>query len=214
MVHDRRVVEDKSTLRARIRAQRAARPADAGRAAAEGLLAVLRGAGLLDPAGRADVVGPVRLAAYLAGRGEPDPGLACAAVREAGGSVLVPVPLPGRLLGWAHDDGRSALHPRLPIPVPLAEPVGVGAQALVAAGVTVVLVPALAVDGSGTRLGQGGGFYDRLLAELPVRIAVVAVVHDDELLPPGRLPREAHDRVVPRAVTPTRLVRLGDAPAR
>ena len=70
-----------------------------------------------------------------------------------------------------------------------------------------VLLPALAVDGAGTRLGQGGGHYDRTLALLPStrpgRPVLAAVVRDPELLPAGALPREAHDVPVDAALTPS-----------
>jgi 5-formyltetrahydrofolate cyclo-ligase len=97
--------------------------------------------------------------------------------------------------------------------MPAGPQVGVGARALVGLGVRVVLVPALAVDRSGTRLGQGGGYYDRLLAELvagtDARPALVAVVHDDEVLPAGTIPRRSHDVPVEAALTESALVRLG-----
>lgn len=71
----------------------------------------------------------------------------------------------------------------------------------------VVLLPALAVDGAGTRLGQGGGHYDRTLALLPpspaARPLLAAVVGDPELLPAGALPREPHDVPVDAALTPS-----------
>ncbi len=49
-----------------------------------------------------------------------------------------------------------------------------------------MLAPALAVDGEGRRLGQGGGSYDRALTR--TRAPVLAVVFDDELL--GEVPAE------------------------
>jgi 5-formyltetrahydrofolate cyclo-ligase len=90
-----------------------------------------------------------------------------------------------------------------------------------------VLVPALAVDRSGARLGQGGGYYDRMLAELASlaqaarhlgsgtaarasaeQVRIVAVVHDEELLPAGAVPREGHDQLMMAVLTPTRFVPL------
>ncbi|HEX6887152.1 MAG TPA: 5-formyltetrahydrofolate cyclo-ligase, partial [Candidatus Nanopelagicales bacterium] len=59
---------------------------------------------------------------------------------------------------------------------------------------------------------QGGGYYDRLLAELagaPAAPAVVVVVHDDEVLPAGTVPREAHDVRVALALTPGGCIALG-----
>lgn len=202
---------DKRPLRAALRAARATRPVpDPG---ADALWAVAQAAGLLDPAGRPGVTGPQVLAAYLASSGEPDPVRICAEVRAAGGQVVLPIPHADRTLGWACDDGRSLPAPGLPVRMPAGPQVGVGARALVGLGVRVVLVPALAVDRSGTRLGQGGGYYDRLLAELvagtDARPALVAVVHDDEVLPAGTIPRRSHDVPVEAALTESALVRLG-----
>lgn len=65
-----------------------------------------------------------------------------------------------------------------------------------------VLIPALAVDLRGVRLGRGAGFYDR---SLPLRRAdapLVAVVRDAEFL--DELPAEAHDVPMTHALTPGR----------
>ena len=65
------------------------------------------------------------------------------------------------------------------------------------------LVPALSCDRRGVRLGRGGGYYDRMLAE-SVRGAA-AVVYDCQLADEA-LPCEAHDRRVGWIVTEKRLV--------
>lgn len=128
--------------------------------------------------------------------------------------MLLPLPRTDRVLEWARDNGRYEAHPRLPIHLPCGPIQGVGASGLVDRGVHLLLIPALAVDTRGVRLGQGGGYYDRLLAELerlPVRdIRAVAVVHDDEVLPAGSIHREAHDRRVHGALTPTRFLDFSD----
>jgi 5-formyltetrahydrofolate cyclo-ligase len=69
----------------------------------------------------------------------------------------------------------------------------------------VVLVPALAVDSRGTRLGQGAGWYDRMLAFASAGALLVAVVHDDEFFDAATapLPREPHDRLVGAVLTPS-----------
>jgi 5-formyltetrahydrofolate cyclo-ligase len=148
------------------------------------------------------------IAAYIAAPGEPDVGAIRSALREDGGIVLLPIPRPGRMLEWAEDDGNYRPYDRLPIEVPCGPVVGTGALGLIDHGVSVVLVPALAVDMGGARLGQGGGFYDRVIAELNEHSAgavrVVAVVHDDEVLPAQTIPREAHDQLVQGALTPSR----------
>jgi 5-formyltetrahydrofolate cyclo-ligase len=66
----------------------------------------------------------------------------------------------------------------------------------------VVLVPALAVDRSGVRLGRGGGFYDRSLGKADPATLLVAVVRDDEFV--ERVPAEAHDVRMTHALTPGR----------
>ncbi|MDR2253840.1 MAG: hypothetical protein LBD97_08310 [Bifidobacteriaceae bacterium] len=64
-----------------------------------------------------------------------------------------------------------------------------------------VLVPALAVDRSGTRLGRGGGWYDRALAHAAPEALVLGVCFPSELLPAGTLPHEPHDLPVHGALT-------------
>ncbi len=223
------VADSKSDLRVRIRAARAeAVGAAAGAQERTGLLAVARAAGLLDRDSTPGEPGAVAIAAYIAAPGEPDVVGLRDAVREAGGAVLLPIPRADRTLDWALDDGRYRPEGRYPIEVPAGEVVGSGAAGLLAHGVRTVLVPALAVDMTGARLGQGGGYYDRLLAELATLalaslggseptaasqsagdVQIVAVVRDDELLPAGAVPREAHDQVMLAALTPTRYVRFG-----
>lgn len=68
------------------------------------------------------------------------------------------------------------------------------------ADAAVVLVPALAVDRSGVRLGRGAGYYDRSLPFADPAARLVAVVRDDELL--DRLPAEPHDVLMTDALTP------------
>lgn len=68
------------------------------------------------------------------------------------------------------------------------------------ADAAVVLIPALAVDRSGARLGRGAGYYDRTLALADPAAALVAVVRDDELV--DELPSEPHDVRMTHVLTP------------
>ena len=65
---------------------------------------------------------------------------------------------------------------------------------------SVILVPALAVDRAGVRLGRGAGFYDRSLPLADPAARLVAVVRDDELV--ALLPAEPHDVRMTHALTP------------
>lgn len=118
-----------------------------------------------------------------------------AALAARGVVVLLPVVVGDAPLAWVVD-------------APGAPGRGAGLD-----GAAAVLLPALAVDRSGTRLGQGGGHYDRTLALLPPegapgRPLLAAVVREPELLPAGALPREAHDVAVDAALTPAGWTRL------
>lgn len=72
-------------------------------------------------------------------------------------------------------------------------------------------MPATAVDRSGNRVGQGGGYYDNLLGQLEARkraVPAVAVVYDSEILPAGAIPPEPFDQPVHTALTPSGLIAL------
>lgn len=57
-----------------------------------------------------------------------------------------------------------------------------------------LLIPALAIDSQGNRLGRGKGYFDKELAKLPQGVLVYAIVFEDEFL--TELPVEHHDRRV------------------
>ena len=66
-----------------------------------------------------------------------------------------------------------------------------------------IVIPALAIDPMGFRLGQGGGFYDRALAEFIDPPLLIAVVHDREDL--LDIPVESHDARMDVIVTERRI---------
>ena len=146
--------------------------------------------------------GPV--AAYASVGTEPPTGELLAALHGAGRAVLLPLLLPDGDLDWARDDGRLLPGPR-GLLQPAGPPLGPGAVEQC----PLVVVPALAVDRTGTRLGRGGGSYDRALERTGG--LVVAALHRGELV--DHLPAEPHDRRVHAAVVPgTGLVRLRPHP--
>ena len=186
---------EKKVLRQRIRRDRAQRQDRAEVAA--GLARALANA----PVGSATIVG------YLCLPSEPDLGDCLADVYRAGRRVLVPRTAgPGRLEFLPWEPGIPLGRDRHGFPVPLGDPV-----AAPVSPETLLLIPALAVDHEGIRLGQGAGYYDRFLADLPrhpVGPLRAAVVHPEELVS-GPLPREPHDEPVDAALTPTGWVPLG-----
>jgi len=99
-------------------------------------------------------------------------------------SVLLPRAREGEPLDWCASgfgSRRGAFG--------IDEPLGPSLGAEAARSADVVLVPALAVDRRGYRLGRGGGHYDRTLALIGAGARTVAVVFDDEVVdavPVGR----------------------------
>jgi 5-formyltetrahydrofolate cyclo-ligase len=108
--------------------------------------------------------------------------------------VILPVLLPDGDLDWASYEGPDSLAPG---PRGLLQPVEPVRGAGTVARADVVLVPALAVDAAGNRLGRGGGSYDRALARVGGQVPVIALLYDAELLP--AVPVMPHDQRV-RAV--------------
>jgi len=84
----------------------------------------------------------------------------------------------------------------------LREPAEPWLPAAALAEADLVLVPALAVDRRGVRLGRGRGFYDRSLGHRNPKALLVAVIRDEEFL--DELPAESHDVPMTHAVTPRR----------
>ena len=119
------------------------------------------------------------------------------------GRVLLPVartsaddmPLP---LRWG-EYRKGAL---IPGPWGLLEPPGPALPASALAGAALVIVPALAVDRRGVRLGRGRGFYDRSLDGHNPQARLIAMVRDAEFV--DQLPAEPHDVPMTHALTPKR----------
>lgn len=130
---------------------------------------------------------------------EPPTDVLNARLQQAGHRVLVPITLPSLDLDW-HD-----------LADPAKTPLGTQVPALA----DLVLAPGLAVDRAGTRLGQGGGCYDRVLPRLRTGTPVLVLLHPGELLDPGAapLPREEHDAPVPAVVSADGVTTLTDAAA-
>jgi 5-formyltetrahydrofolate cyclo-ligase len=184
---DRKTAERKRLLAAR----RAVPVGD--RAAAASALA----AHVLDVLTRFDIAPGGTVCAYLAIGSEPGSVGLLDALRSAGCRVLLPIVVGAAPLDWAEYTGEHALQPG---PHGLREPSGAPLGSSAIAEAALVLVPALAVDHRGVRIGKGGGHYDR---SLPFATApLVAVVRDSEVLAEN-LPVEPHDVRMTGVLTPS-----------
>jgi 5-formyltetrahydrofolate cyclo-ligase len=182
---------DKVTLRARALAARRVLTADQRARAAEDLRPhVLEWA-------QEQPDGPV--CAYLPIGAEPGSIALLDGLRAAGRSVLLPVvpPRPGAL-DWAPYLGPESLGPG---PLGLREPTTARLGPAAIRTAVAVLVPALAADRAGHRLGRGGGYYDRTLGGITPGTELLALLHDGELL--DAVPTDPHDHPVTGVAMPT-----------
>ena len=147
--------------------------------------------------------------AYVPVGAEPGSPAMLDALTGLGVRVLLPValqdetgtPLP---LQWGEYRPDGLVDARFGLREP--QPPWLGVEAIAAA--SMVLVPALAVDLAGVRLGRGAGFYDRSLSYAAPSARLIAVVRDDELV--DWLPGADHDVPMTHALVPGRgLVSLG-----
>ncbi|MFE9925786.1 5-formyltetrahydrofolate cyclo-ligase [Streptomyces sp. NPDC005774] len=154
------------------------------------------------------------VAAYVSVGSEPGTSALLDALRARGVRALLPALLPDNDLDWGPYTGGESLTRvrhgggRMTLLEPSGERLGPDAVT----GADVVLLPGLAVDARGMRLGRGGGSYDRVLARLEradAHPALVVLLYDTEVV--ERVPEEPHDRPVHAVVTPSGVRRFGRA---
>lgn len=182
----------KAELRVRLLEARRALTADERQAASAALVQRVRD---WAPLARAGTV-----AAYASMGTEPGTHDLIAALHANGTRVLLPVLQADNDLDWAGYDGPGSLERTSR---GLLEPSGarLGPQAVTQA--STVLLPGLAVDRHGVRLGRGGGSYDRVLERLSAagtHPALAVLLYAHEVV--DAVPREPHDHLVDAAITP------------
>ena len=191
--------DDKAALRARMGAQRAARDAVWVR---ETSVRVMDRVCALPEFAAARSIG-----AYLSIAGEVCVDRAMAAAWAGGKAVYVPAfRRDTGVYGWTRLTAATELvRGRLGVREP-AKPEWARGE-----DVDLMLVPAVALDAEGRRLGRGGGYYDRLLAdEVRGRISA-GVVFDFQVV--DAVPVTAGDRPVDMVVTETHVMRRSGTPS-
>ncbi len=143
------------------------------------------------------------VAGYAAFRDEADPRLLLLALAARGHPLALPAMIgkaqPLRFQRWCEGDalvmhpyGVAEPHPDSAVVVP-----------------SVLLVPLLAFDAQGSRLGYGGGYYDRTLAALRTagRVCAIGIAYAGQELP--AVPHGAHDERLDGVLTENGLMQFG-----
>ncbi|WP_104136584.1 5-formyltetrahydrofolate cyclo-ligase [Arthrobacter sp. ZGTC131] len=195
---------EKDEIRSRHRKMRARLPAGVLSDAADGIAAHgLAWAEMIADGRR------TTFTAYLGVSSEPPTLRLITALHEAGHSVLLPVCEPDRALSWVFwSPSTEFVRSRY---APIQEPAGERHGVEVIKEVAAMFLPATAVDMSGNRIGQGGGYYDKFLAAVDasgLHAPRAAVIYDAELLPASTIPAESFDRPVDAVLTPSGVIPL------
>ncbi|MGO8883150.1 MAG: 5-formyltetrahydrofolate cyclo-ligase [Streptosporangiaceae bacterium] len=180
------VAAEKSALRRRVAAARAQLPETARTAAGRALADHILGLPEAQMAGT--------VAAYVSLGTEPGSRGLIFAFWKRGSYVLLPLLRPDGDLDWASYEGPDSLAPG---PRGLLEPTEPPRGVTGISSADLVIVPALAADRRGHRLGRGGGSYDRALARVGPAVPTVGLLYDGELV--DSVPVAPHDQRI-RAV--------------
>lgn len=194
---------NKRVMREAVLAARAALSADERARADAAIIAAARDL----VAGLACVAAYAPLADEPGGPALPEGLAAAVAAEHRSGQtygLLLPAMRPDRDLDWVRFDGTLGVGSTLRI---LREPPGPRLGVAAITDAELVLVPALAVDATGGRLGRGGGSYDRALTRVRPGVPIVALLYAGEMVP--AVPTEPHDRPVTAVLTPDGLRAVG-----
>jgi 5-formyltetrahydrofolate cyclo-ligase len=182
---ERKIALRRELLAARARLSVAERKA-AGRALRDAVLG-------LPETGMAGTV-----AAYVSVGSEPETTGLVFALWKRGSYVLLPVLQDDFDLDWASYEGPDSLEPG---PFGLLQPTEPRRGVSAVCSADLMIVPALAADRAGNRLGRGGGCYDRALARIGPSVPTVALLYDDELL--DEVPVAPHDQRIRAVARPS-----------
>ncbi len=191
---------EKASLRSQVLQSRGKLSAEERAAAGRGIRDALLSMPELQMAGT--------VAVYYSVGAEPETRGLVYGLWKRGTYVVLPVLREDGDLDWASYEGPESM---VPAARGLLEPGEARRGVEAVARADAVLVPALAVDRAGNRLGRGGGSFDRALARVGPMIPLIALLYDDELV--ARLPAESHDVPVRAVVRPAHGVTPLPAPS-
>ncbi|HUX14407.1 MAG TPA: 5-formyltetrahydrofolate cyclo-ligase [Spirochaetia bacterium] len=150
--------------------------------------------------------------AYRSMRGEPDTAPLLQAALAEGKLVALPR-IVGSFLQYHQYTGKSTSFSRHPFGMeePTASSPVIDTARAEPGKRILVIVPGLAFDAQGGRLGRGKGYYDRFLAARSSHLTAAGICFDLQLRP--LLPMEAHDARVELVVTESLVIRTHAGPS-
>ncbi len=140
-----------------------------------------------------------KIGSYISYEYEPETSDINQRIISSGKTLYLPRLLKNNDLEWVAWDGNKS---NLEKSGKILEPVGKAVENI---ELEVIILPALHVDRTGNRLGQGGGSYDRFLSHS--NAWTIALLHRGELTS-EMLPIEPHDQKIKAAATPEIIVRF------
>lgn len=150
-----------------------------------------------------------RVGIYLATPAEPQVDALITPLQEKAVEVFAPhfqdEEKPFYLLAAGGENIEISTYQSLAVRTPATFPQG---KAVSSTELDLILIPGLAFDTHGNRLGQGGGWYDRVLSKAPE--AAKMGVCFDSLLSDQNLPHEPHDEIMDYLVTENRFLNFAD----
>lgn len=196
---------DKAKLRRAVIARRDAIDLDV-RAAKSAVIC----ARLVERLGRSDPAAPHTVAVYAAMGSEADPAAFAAAAAARGWRVAYPCMLSATdavacgqrmcMRAVAADDASAAPFIAHPTRAFAATDIDSNHFPIVPAeALDMIVVPLVAFDQTGARLGYGGGCYDRYLPTLSTTCQIVGITFDEQHV--DRVPTDAHDLPLPHIIS-------------
>ena len=160
--------------------------------------------------GRLDAAAPRIVAVYAAMGSEVDPAAFAAAAAKRGRRVAYPCMLSAIdaaacgqrmcMRAVAADDASAAPFIAHPTRVFAATDIDSGRFPIVPAeALNMIIVPLVAFDRAGARLGYGGGCYDRYLPMLSSACQIIGIAFDEQRV--GHVPTDAHDLPLPHIIS-------------
>ena len=165
---------------------------------------------LVELLGRLDAAAPRIVAVYAAMGSEADPAAFAAAAAARGWRVAYPCMLSATdavacgqrmcMRAVAADDASAAPFITHPTRTFAAADIGSNRFPIVPAeALDMIIVPLVAFDQTGARLGYGGGCYDRYLPTLSATCQIIGIAFDEQRV--GHVPTDAHDLPLPHIIS-------------